>query len=60
MNELLECDSVYQRGFPAQVLTPRLALAQLGGEFVFGLLSIPCAPGLTLLQLICFLHHCLY
>lgn len=61
MNELLEYDSVYKRGFPAQVLTPELALGTAGRqlEFVFGLLPIACIPGLALLQLICFLHHCL-
>lgn len=29
-------------------------------EVVFGLLPIPFVLGLTLLQPLCFLHHCLY
>lgn len=55
----LEYDSVYKSVFPAQVLTPGLALGTAGRqlEFVFGLLPIPCVLGLALLQLICFLHH---
>lgn len=42
MNELLEYDSVYKRGFPAQVLTPGLARGTAGRQSL-SLVSFPFA-----------------